>query len=297
MAISTRTGSQLMLELDGKGGGFLRNAQPPSVRVDVARASTGMDVPLRTGVRISLGEMAAEADLLEPGPLFDWLAAALAGNLELRSGAVLQADHNYQRRRRIGFSEAQLTAIAWPALDASETKRAFTLSLRWLAGQVDDGPDSGKLTGSLPGKRKQLLTSNFRVGGLPFGGEAVLRVELPSFSVAWAGVPSGEFRVPTRPHGQVNLGELRLVVSARQAEAARAWVRKLIKDGQLDDSESLNLQVDMLDVALKKTLASFELMGCRLRGMDEEPLGSGPTEAPGRLSLRFAVDRLKPSLA
>lgn len=297
MAISTRTGNPLMLELDGQSAGFLRSAQPPSVRVDLARSATEVDMPLRAGVRISLGEMAAEADLLEPGPLLDWLSATLAGQAEMRSGAVVQADHNHQRRRRIAFTDAQLTAVTWPALDAAEAKRAFTMSLRWLAYQVDDGPDSGKLTGGLTTKRKPLLTSNFRVGGLPFGNEAVMRVELPALSATLSGAPSGAQRDPSRQPPRTSMGELRLVVTARQADAARAWVRKLIKDGQLDDSESLDLRVDMLDVALKKTLASFELMGCRLRGMDEEPLGSGPTEAPGRLSLRFAVDRLKPSLA
>ena len=175
MAISVQTGGRLLLEIDGQGAGFLRSAQPPSVRVDVAKSTTGLDAPQRSGVRISLGEMVAEADLLEPGPLLDWLASGLGGDLVPRSGAVVLADHNLQRRRRISFSDALLTAITWPALDAAEPRRPFTLGLRWLADQVDDSPDSGKLVGSLPGKRKPLLTSNFRVSGLPFGGDAVMR--------------------------------------------------------------------------------------------------------------------------
>lgn len=287
MATTSFQASKLALELSGQAAGWLRSCQPASVRVDVSQGASASDFAVRQGVRIALGEMAAEAELAESGPLLDWVAAVMTGDHALRSGAVVVADHNFNQRRRIGFTDARLTALSWPVLDATEAKRGFTMGLRWLAEAVDDGLASGKLKAAAGGKRKGLITSNYRLNGLPFGGEFVTRIELPALQVVWLDEHHGPSRRSLRSMAMLKLGELRLVVAAPQADAVRTWVRKLISDGQLDAGEALKLQVEMLDPALKKVMATIDLAGCELRGLDDSPLGNA--EAVANVSLRFAV--------
>jgi hypothetical protein len=283
--VSSATGA-LFLELDGVAAGALRSAQPASLRVDLATQPTGREMVVRRSAQVTLGEMAAEFDLVEPGPLVDWLGAALAGNMVLRDGALLVGDTNYNARRRIGFRGARLSGLAWPVLDATAGRRAVSLALRWLVEGVDDAPASGKLKGTTS-RRRPLMASNFRFVGLPFGDEAVTAVELPALQVDWAQDRfNGGHRGPQMVQHQ--LGELVVTVSARQAEAARAWVHKLVADGSIDESDGLTLRVDLLDAALKKTLASVQLTGCLLCGMDEQPLG-GSAERLATLTLRFDV--------
>ncbi len=291
MATTTTRTSTLVLELDGTAAGRLNSFQPASLRVDAAPAGAEPQTVLRPGVQVALGEMAAEATLGEPGPLLDWVQELLAGKLVAHAGAVVQADFNLIQRRRIGFDGAWLSALAWPVLDAAVSRAPFTLDLRWLAERVDDKPASGKLKAVAISKRKALLTSNFRVQGLPFGGAAVQRVELPDVTVPRRLDTAGVHREPRLPPGPPQLGELVLAIGARDADAARQWVHKLVADGRVDLPEGLALQVEMLDPALKTVLASIQLDGCLLRGLDEDPLGSGTDRLSG-LTLRFAVAAL-----
>ncbi len=295
MATTRITASNLALELDGKSAGSLRSCQPASVRVEVNHGGTAPDFAVRGGVRIALGEMAAEADLAEPGPLVDWLARLLSGDMALQSGAVVLADMNFKAQRRIGFTGACLTALNWPVLDAADGKRPFTVGLRWLAERVDDDAASGNVKDRLSGKRKTIQAGNFRIDGLPFGGEFVTRIALPAISMAWPEANTGGSRWDGRPAAVLTLGELRLEVAARHGDAVRKWVRQLIADGTLDNNEALHLKVDMLDAALKKALATIDLQGCQLRGLDEGVLGRA--DAPAGLSLRFAVGALKLTLS
>ena len=294
MATVINTTSALFLELDGKTAGPLRTAQPASVRVDEALQSTGRETVVRRSARVTLGEMAAEFDLVEPGPLVDWLQAALAGDLTQRDGALVVADANFNARRRIGFRGARLSSLTWPLLDAAGGRRQVSLALRWLVDGVDDAPSSGKVKGST-GRRKAIVASNFRVAGLPFGGDAVSAVQLPDLQVDWAQDRLSNGR-QGRQMVQRQLGELAVTITSRSAEAARAWVHKLVADGSIDESDGLALQVDLLDAALKKTLASVQLTGCLLCGMDEEPL-VGAADRIATLTLRFDVGGFKLSLA
>lgn len=301
MATVTSTASSLFLELDGKEAGALRSAQPAGVRVDMVAREVGRELVVRRGVQVTLGEMAAEAPLPEAGPLLDWLQAALAGNLVLRDGAVLVGDMNRKLQRRIGFRGARLSGLALTPLDARDGKQPVQLSLRWLVEQVDDKAGGGSTLKGTISRRKPALASNFRVGGLPFDANAVQRVELPELQVDWSTSRMGELREPVREpqrEGRRSLGALALTIGTRQAEAARAWVNKQVADGSIVEADGLTLQVDLLDAALKKVLATIGLSGCLLLGMDEEPLGSSTTDRLGNtLVLRFDVGGMKLSVA
>jgi hypothetical protein len=293
MAVVTRS-SSLFLELDGREAGALHSAQPASVRVDMVAREVGRELVVRRGAQVTLGEMAAEATLPEPGPLLDWLQAALAGDLALHDGAVLVGDANRKLQRRIGFRGARLSGLALTPLDARDGKQPVQLALRWLVEQVDDQAGAGALKGTVS-RRKAPLASNFRIGGLPFDAGAVLRVDLPELQVDWSTSRMGELREPVR-EGRRRFGAATLTVGARQATAARDWVRKQVADGSIDEADGLDLQVDLLDATLKKVLATIALRGCLLLGMDEEPLASGTSDAPGNLLLRFDVGGMQLSL-
>jgi hypothetical protein len=244
---------------------------------------------------VTLGELAASADLAEPGPLVDWLQAAVAGTLPPHDGALLVADVNFNVQRRIEFRGARLSGLAWPVLDAAAGKQPVTLALRWLADSADDVPPAGKLVRAA-GKRKAPMAANFRVGGLPFDGAAVTQVGLPELTVAWVSDRVGGVR-PGLQLASRQLGPLTLVVSARQAEAARSWVRKLVSDGAIEEAEGLTLQVDLLDATLKKALVTVQLNGCLLVGMDEDTLDATAAERPPGLTLRFDVAGMSFTLA
>lgn len=294
MAVVTST-SSLFLELDGRDAGALRSAQPASVRVDMVVNDVGHGLVVRRGVQVTLGEMSAEAALPEPGPLLNWLQAGLDGNLALRDGAVLVGDHNRKLQRRIGFRGAHLSGLALTPLDARDGRQPVQLTVRWLVEEVDDQAGAGAIKGTTS-RRKAPLASNFRIGGLPFDASAVQRIELPELQVDWSTSRIGELREPVR-ESRRRFGPAAITIGARQADAARAWVRKQVADGSILEADGLSLKVELLDAALKKALATIELSGCLLLGMDEEALGSSAADRAGNLVLRFDVGGMKIAVA
>ena len=294
MAVRPTAGAnQLAIELGGAFAGALRSVQPAPLRVERITASPGMSRTLPTAATVSLGTMAAEFDLSDRGPLLDWAAMLWSGELAVIDGAVLVADHNRVEKRRIGFSEGVLREVALPTLSAADGKTPFRIALTWQPAKVDDRDGTGKKIATTMSKRKPLLTSNFRVLGLPFDGSLVREVGLPTARVTLAQVDT---RRPDLRVTGFDGGELRLVVAGRSASAALAWVRKLVDDGRVDAAEAIDLGVEMLDASLKNVMATITLSACSLTGCEESRLES-QGEGLASVTLRFAVAETRLTMA
>lgn len=288
MASSVRTTTVLALELGGQPAGSLHSAQPAPVRVERAVVTKGSTMPVRDGGTVSLGEMGVEAVLGAPGPLMDWLVQVIAGGQTLMSGAVLVLDANHNIHRRIDFSDATLTELQLPVLDAADGKRGFIAGLKWQPGRLEEAKASGKYSMPLASKRKPMQCGNFRLLGLPFDAGFVLRVGLPTVTVRRA---ADDGRLRKRGLWSVDAGELRLVMLGGTADAARAWVHQASADGRIDAPDLLSLTIEMLDASLKKVLATIKLDRCSLLAFEEDRIDASAEAAAG-VTMRLAVGQL-----
>lgn len=279
------------LELDGQFAGWLRSLQPPGYQVDTVVAPLGPGGAARLAANVHISPMAAEFDLIQPGPMLDWALSLPRADGLPRAGAGLVFDHNRKLVRRIAWSEGLLTELRLPTLDAA-SKLPFSLGLSWLPGSVAYPKAGGEtVPGASASRKKGPLLSNFRVQGLPFDGRWITRVALPTVTARLAEQTYGSSRPTHRFQDAVDLGELRLDIAAAGRDAALAWVGKTIADGVIADSEYLSLTIELLDATLKKVLASLTLSGCGLLGYAEDAIGGGTERAPG-VSLRLGVGHL-----
>jgi hypothetical protein len=205
-------------------------------------------------------------------------------------GAIQLLDRNNRVVRRIEWSQGLLTELRLPELDAT-SKSFFTVGLTWQPEAIRFAKASS-VTGALrPGKIKTLLLSNFRIIGLPFDASAVIRVALPTVRAKIAVETFGAQRVPQRQVAGVDLGEVRLEIGARSADAVRDWVVKIVGDGTVTDAERIDFGIELLDSSLKNVLATITLGGCALTGYAEFELGAA-AESPANVALRFSVGDL-----
>src|SRR5262245_4549649 len=65
------------------------------------------------------GELAFQAGLSMGQPVKDWIHASLSGSPMRKSGEIRVADRNRKVTQVIEFSDALLTEIGFPALDAA----------------------------------------------------------------------------------------------------------------------------------------------------------------------------------
>jgi len=291
MAIVKPTGTgNIALELGGKTAGWLRRLQPPGYEVaQVAGPAGELIVPKNAG-RVTLTPVDADFVLAGPGPLLDWALTLPRRSAVTMDGAILLLDPNFRIRRRVEWTQGLLTEVRLPELDAT-AKALFTVGLSWQPETLrypKVGADAGPIG---PGKAKGILLSNFRVTGLPFDASAVVRVALPTVRAKVVVENVGSQRQPQRHVTGVDLGEVRLEIGARSAEAVRDWVAKVIGDGAVTDAELINLDIELLDPTLKNVLATISLRGCALIGYAEFEL-EAVSEKPANVALRLSVDDL-----
>ena len=280
--------ASLALELGGVLAGTLHSWLPPSLRIARVASNAGGHTVLRAGSTLSLGHQAAEVDLIENGPLLEWLMSLPRYAAPASAGAVLVLDRNLAAVRRVDFADSLVTELSLPKLSASDAKRPFSVGVVWRTSKLADNPGSGQkvVLGKGKGKAKALLCGNFRVQGLPFDASAIAEVGLPTLR----GQPSsGESRLPTKGYASIDAGELSLRLLSRSADAALRWVQKTVADGQLDAPEFLDLTVELLDATLKNVRAVLRLGGCGLLACDEARIDTR-SDAPGSVTLRFAVE-------
>jgi hypothetical protein len=291
MATRSTTASTPVIELAGAVVGPLRTVQLPGFEISQGVVPAGPGGAPRLARDATVTEMQAEFDLSQSDALSDWLLALARGKPAApMSGAVVVLDANSTVKRRAEFADGLLTAIELPLLDAT-ARTAVSARLSWLPARMAYAKLSdANLKLALPTKRKKApLASNFRVKGLPFDAAArVTRVQLPQVSAQLDGLSSGG----TPGYARIDLGEVELIFSGAAArDAALDWALKLMGDGRVTDSEFLNLDIELLDPALKNVLMTFKLGGCALRGYAESPIEGGADALP-TASLRLAVGQL-----
>jgi hypothetical protein len=295
MATRPSTAGSSALELNGLLAGRARSLQMPGYRVDQVVVPSGPGKAARLATNVSISTMAARIDLGEPGPLLEWALSLPRGNPLATDGAALVLDANRRVQRRVEWSDGLITELRLPLLDAS-SKLGFSLDLTWQPSSVSYAQPSGERLALPSVKRRPILTSNFRLAGLPFDASFITRITLPTVTAQLATEQTGQQRLPSRHYSVIDLGELRLEFAARSRDEALAWVQKLVADGRIADSEYLTLQVELLDASLKNVLASVTLAGCGLLRYEEDPIVAN-SEAMPRFALSFGVGQFDLQLA
>lgn len=290
MATRTTTATTPVIELTGKLAGAVRSLQLPGYQVESVVVPAGPGGAARLGANVSISPMSAEMTLVEQNALLDWALALAHGNPLPLAGAALLLDFNGVPTRRIEWTDALLTTLRLPTLDAA-SKLACSIELGWQPGTVTYAKPSGTTVKLPTVKKKALLSGNFRVAGLPFDGTFIRKVVLPTVAAKVATEERGGARLGTRHTSSIDLGELQLEFTARSRDEVLAWVQKVVADGLIADKDYLSVDVQLLDAAMKNVLLTVSMSGCALLAYDESRVEAGQ-ETIATETLRFAVGKL-----
>jgi hypothetical protein len=154
-----RVAAYTALELDGSVVGYVDGVQ-------VATSDTGFLVD-KQGLSRDIAALHAAPITFEVGadmgkPMYDWIKASLdrGGAGARKSGAIIFADYNYKELSRLEFTNALLTEVAFPALDAASQKAAtMTVTIQPESSSRTFPRGKNTLTSR---KQKAWLCSNFK---------------------------------------------------------------------------------------------------------------------------------------
>lgn len=256
------------IDLGGESLQWLRSLTLPSYSLEDDRYERGL---FKASYLVSQGSA-----------VLDWILSLARRESEVRAGAVVVTDFDYDVTRRVEWSGGRVVQVALPVLSSKDAKRSFAIDFAWDAASMSRGPGGGAKAAAGQGKTPW-TTSNYRVSGLPSENEYVTSIALPTITAKTGG---GE-----KKKAAPILGELTLEFAARSRDGVLGYVEQVVADGKLADGELLDLSIEMLDPGLTKTLGTVRLYGCGLKRYEEAPYAPG-TDAGETIALKFSVTRV-----
>lgn len=192
---------------------------------------------------------AFEAGLLQQPGFYELVNSVLAGTAGRTALSIVALDLNYAVKGRLDFSNALITEVTFPKLDASSKESAF-LTIKFKADEVKYSSGGGeKWTATA---QKAASTGNFKVmvGGQDVGAAAV---------EAWTAKP-GAAVLAGEKADRPQLGELELEVSANLGQS----LEKLLDNARAGTAGETKAQLVLLNATTLATVAELNFTGVGL---------------------------------
>ncbi|HEX7767471.1 MAG TPA: hypothetical protein VF443_12210, partial [Nitrospira sp.] len=219
-------------------------------------------------IEVPLGE---ESKLLG-GWIIDFLTKASIP----RNGAITYADFNMNEFKRLEFSNAVLTEVAFPSADATEGKSAALLTLRITPQSTRlAGPSGKKAQGALGTKQKAVISGNFRfnVQGLENACARISKVQGIAAKRTKAVETVGQQRLRENTLGALDCSLVSIFLPEADAGPFYVWFDETILKGKANGERGGLLE--WLDLTLKNVLVSAQLGGLGILRFAPEPVKVG----------------------
>lgn len=276
-----------VLELEGVAAGALRSVEGGAIRAEVveeAGSATYFRKKHVGGVAFDPFEIQAGLDAAKP--LREWIQASLRGEYMRKSGAIRAADFRRQERSVREFTDALVTAIGFPALDAS-SKEPGSLTVAFAPDLTRRKPGSGQQLAFPASPKQQLwLPSSFRLElpGLPT--QRVTKIDAFSVELRTADDAAGELRDHELEPGKLEFPNLTVTFAAADAPPWEAWHDDFVIAGNNDESKEKSGALVFLSPNRQSELARLDLRG----------VGIVSVERLAAESARDAVERTRAEL-
>lgn len=147
-----------VLVLDGTPSGYLERVDPALYAAHPVQEPAAAGKPRA----LKAEPLKMEMGMAMAGPFYEWLKPR-PGGASRKNGAIVACDFAYEARSEITFSNALLTEIQFPALDARGKDTCY-LTVKIEAEIIGHSPKRGKQErGAVPGEDKSWLPCNFRL--------------------------------------------------------------------------------------------------------------------------------------
>jgi hypothetical protein len=226
---------------------------------------------------------------LDSKPLTEWLAASFNGTNLRKSGSIVGMDYSYNVRSVREFTNALVTEITIPTLEATSKETAY-LTVKIAPERTLLKAGSGE-KGQPPVGRQKWLASNFRFEMAGLDGSKVSRIESFTISQKVVENPVGELRDYEREPAHLEIPSLKITLPQSAAQTWLDWQDDFLVKGNNGQDKERNGAIVFLDATLAKELGRVNLSNCGIFRLAPEPQNSGAAAtslhtvagAPGRM--------------
>ena len=242
------TSGRFALELDGAFQGFLASTVGGEAFAEVIEVGA-----LKQPGLPQYEDITVEFDFSMASSTFDWMKACMDGSPLRKSGALISADFNFKELSRLDFSDALISEIGFPALDAA-SKDGGRLSLEFSPDSTRRKPGSGAAIPASAKVQKKWFPANFRlkIDGLEAACTKVNKIE--------ALVVKQKFLVNSdggRQPGRLEYPNLVVTLAESAAGPFFDWAESFIIQGANGQKDEKSGSIDFLTLDLKTVLATL----------------------------------------
>lgn len=284
-------GANLMLDNTAVA---LSSVSGGGMRADVANTARGTD---RTS-KAAAGRVRYDPTTIQVTgdykPLLKWASDTWTGQAALRACSIALIDATGKVAGERMFTDALLTELSIPALDAA-SKEPVALKAAFVCANAEliaAKPGSGKTAAPAAGKGGKLpISSNFKVTMDGLDATRVARVDPIVIKTPAIETTSGASRTISHQPGAVDFGVVRLAIAESGATPWIEWFNESAKQGK---NIRKNGSITLLTADLKTELLSIALTDVMIVGVTPRAFGPGAAGEgqvlidlkPGRIELK-----------
>ena len=213
--------------------------------------------------------------------MYEWMKASFDQGVSRANGTLATGDFNYKERSALAFTDALLTSITMPRLDAA-TREPGAFEIEFAPEQVRLARGDGSDIRNAGGARQQpWLCSNFRfeLGSLPCARVASIE------SFTWLCTPAATPIFQPAPAPTITVPDLRLSISAADYDAWAQAAERWFIDGQHLAGDEMNGLITLLTPDLQTPLGTIALGNVGFKRFSQLPPAGGAD-----VVYRFTVD-------
>ena len=254
-------GGRFGLEIDNTYCGAINQFEGGNFTADVVLEGPGTDRIRRK----HLGTPRIEPITVETGldmgkPWYDWIARTMNGEVVRKSGAVIEMDFNFKEIGRRTFTNALISEIEFPTLDAA-AKDPGKMTVSFVPEQLQLVAGSGKQYTPSGGK-KNWLASNFRLNikGLEAATQRASKIAAFTVKQQVNVGPPGASKFSQVAPGPLDFPNLAVSVPEASSGPLYAWLDDFLVKGNNGPGKDLPGVLEFL-APDQKPLAALQLAG------------------------------------
>jgi hypothetical protein len=220
-----------------------------------------------------------------PKPVTD----ALEGKPASINGGIDYLDFNYKGQRRVGFKDASVVAVRFPALDGS-SKEAATVEVTLAPQETREEPASGDVKAGATVKQKAALRSAFRVSLPGVHAERVATVSAIEVRAKRVEGAAGTERAPAKSQSGMEIPNIKLTMSPADLKEWQQWLERSLEDR--GSKQEKTMRVEFLDPSMKNPVAAIDLSGVGIVAI-RTPKAEANSEQIARVEIELYAEQLK----
>ena len=256
------------VELDGIEAGWVASAQGGHATSDVVQEKLGPDHIIKKHLAgVKYEDITVNCGAGMSKGFYGWIKDSFDHKSSRKNGAIVTADYNYKEHSRLTFTNALITEVGFPALDAS-SKDAATMTIKFAPEYTRQtfAPDGPSISGKYdikPEVQKKWLASNFRLKIDGLDCTRVNKVEAITVKQKVVENPVGEPRDYEKEPAHLEIPNLVITLAESHAKEFFDWHEDFVIKGNNGQDKEKGGSLEFLTPNLSETLftITFENLG------------------------------------